>query len=823
MSNQILEMKYHPAKKEVEFRRFQGNVPIEIDKRSKLRKYMGQKGTFVLQDKGNEFLEDIVSCFDGERSVMINVITTKNDYEDFEQMVEYYNSQTEGAKIDSTLLAELPDMAETFDVVKKHGEESVAILKKHQSKFFEVINAKSPDTVKECVDSFVNDAQSEIDNIEGKIKAMGENNVNLCFAGVYSSGKSALINSILGYEILPEAISSETARMFRIQSPAEGENVRIVFSIRADYSEIMWSEKEQNFIFSAGPIENVTREEIQNEMNQNNGNAQHVQLNNILKKLNSLDVISPEIKVFFKIPLDNDKVQFTIYDTPGTDSNYIEHQGVLMDALSSQTHSILIFVVAPTKLEGEGNNVLLNYLNKLEHETNKASIDLGRSLFVMNWADSIITPEARKELPYKTITSKEDAGISIKLSDKKLFFTAAKHAYVAAAVRNGITDANQNYILKYDYGKILDPEVGRYYMMNHCALSEIATKKQLDASEAALAEARKNDDRAEVFHICSGVYALENEISLYGKKYAAAVRAFAIIDSVDKALNNMNNRAASLKSNNQADIDKVNNEIETLRMTLKQAIDKASSENALPSNKPLPENVLLDLHLDSRYITHEVVGKAKTNIGGILHRWFLNLIGKVHFRPEHKTKTESILNTTLNDYVNNFVEKRKKVLENQRDAFQRSIIDIIDSNGGVSAEAKRFIAQIKSPEIPTLDVTPITNLYKDKVRKSPILKIQQIDKDEFLDAVEKELTDIVNSLSQDAESEFRNAHVVLFSQVKSEFEQNLEKYSIVLKAKLDDKAAIENLGEKIQASVSELRQCQNNLEEIIWRVKNENR
>ncbi|MBD5512046.1 MAG: hypothetical protein HDR08_12485 [Lachnospiraceae bacterium] len=823
MSNQVLEMRYHPAKKEVEFRRFQGNAIIEIDKGSKLRKYMNQKGTFVLQDKGNEFLEDIAFCFDGERSVIINVITTKNDYEDFEQMVEYYNSQTTNAKMDITLLAELPDMVEAFDVVKKHGEESVSILKKHKAKFFEVLEATSPATVKECVDSFAKDAQSEIDNIEDKIKAMGENNVNLCFAGVYSAGKSALINSILGHEILPEAISSETARMFRIQSPAEEENVRIVFSIRADYSEIMWSDKEDTFIFTAGPIENATREEIQKEMNRVRGNARHIQLNNILKKLNSLEGVSSEIKVFFKIPLDNDRVQFTIYDTPGTDSNYIEHQSVLMDALSSQTHSILIFVVAPTKLEGEGNNVLLNYLNKLEHDTNKASIDLGRSLFVMNWADSILTPEARAELPFKTITSKEDSDISIKLSDKKLFFTAAKYAYVAAAVKNGIADENQNMILEDDYSKIRRPERGRYYMLNHCALSEIATKKQLDASEAALEQALENDDRAEVFHICSGVYALENEISLYGKKYAAAVRAFAIIDSVDKALNNMNDRAASLKSNNQADIDRVNNEIDTIRTTLNQAIDKVSREKELLPNRSLPENILLDLHLDRKYLTTEVVGKAQISIGKFLRKWFLGLFGKVNIKKEHKEKTESVLKAILKDYVNDFVEKREKLLENQRDDFQRCVTEIIKSNGGISDEAKRFIAQIHSPEISTPDIVSIIDLYDEKVSTSKILKKEQIDKDEFLTSVWKEMTDIVNPLAEDLERDFRDEYARLLSQVKSEFEQNLEKYSTMVKAKLDDKKAIENLGGKIQAAADELKQCQNKLEEIIWRVKDENR
>lgn len=823
MSNQILEMRYHPAKKEVEFRRFQGNAMIEIDKVSKLRKYMNQKGIFVLQDKGNEFLEDIASCFDGERSVTINVITTKNDYEDFEQMVEYYNSQTTGAKIDITLLAELPDMVEAFDVVKKHGEESVSILKKHQAKFSEVLDAKSPVTVKECVDSFAKDAQNEINNIGAKIKAMGENNVNLCFAGVYSAGKSALINSILGYEILPEAISSETARMFRIQSPAEGESVRIVFSILADCAEIIWSDKEDTFIFAAGPIENATREEIQKEMNRVRDNAQHIQLNNILKKLNSLEGISSEIKVFFKIPLDNDKVQFTIYDTPGTDSNYKEHQSVLMDALSSQTHSILIFVVAPTKLEGEGNNVLLNYLDELEHDTNKASIDLGRSLFVMNWADSIITPEARKELPFKTITSKENSDISIKLSDKKLFFTAAKYAYVAAAVKNDIADENQIMILEDDYGKIRRPERGRYYMLNHCALSEIATKKQIDASETALEQALENDDRAEVFHICSGVYALENEIRLYGKKYASAVRAFAIIDSVDKALNNMNNKAASLKSNNQADIDRVNKEIENIRTALKQAIEEAECENALPPNEPLPEDILLDLHLDSNYITHDVVEKTKKDIGRILKKWFLHLVGKVNFKPEHKEKTEAVLKTILKDYINEFTKKRKKLLEDQRDAFQKAVVEIIKANGGIGNEAISFIAQINSPEITEPDVENIVNLYDKKITTSKVFKIQQIDKKEFLDSVENEITGVVTHLAQTLEKDYRDEYAVLLNKVKGEYEHNLEKYSIILQAKLDDKAAIEKLGEKIQSAADELKRCQNDLEEIIWRVKDEDR
>lgn len=237
MAIQRLELMYHPAKKAVEFHRYQGDKTIDIDNTSKLAKYMSQNGKFILQDQGNQFLSDIASCFDGEKCVQIDVITTKSDFEDFEQMVEYYNNDNDqkkdpdkkGAEIEIKLSTELPDMEETFRAVKEHGKKSAGILETHKMKFHDVLKDNSPKEVKECVNSFIAEAQKEIDGIKEKIAAMKDTNVNLCFAGVYSAGKSALINAIIGYKILPEAIKSETARMFRIQSPKNGQPIRIVF------------------------------------------------------------------------------------------------------------------------------------------------------------------------------------------------------------------------------------------------------------------------------------------------------------------------------------------------------------------------------------------------------------------------------------------------------------------------------------------------------------------------------------------------------------------------------------------------------------------
>ena len=44
MNKQALQMKYHPAKKEVEFHRFQNGLEVPLKADSKLRQYMNKRG-----------------------------------------------------------------------------------------------------------------------------------------------------------------------------------------------------------------------------------------------------------------------------------------------------------------------------------------------------------------------------------------------------------------------------------------------------------------------------------------------------------------------------------------------------------------------------------------------------------------------------------------------------------------------------------------------------------------------------------------------------------------------------------------------------------
>lgn len=831
MSSQKLKMTYHPAKKEVLFERFgTDGAPVTIRKDSKLYKYMNQKGQFILQDHGDAFFEDIAKAFDGEISVKVEVVTTKSDFGDFEQMVEYYNEGHE-VKINATLLAELPDMNTTYIKVKEHGEKAIVILNKQKADF-QTIQTSTP-VVRDSINTFSKEVHDASKLIREKIDSMGDNNINLCFAGVYSTGKSTLINAILGYRILPEAIKSETARMFEIKSPQNNEPVRIVFDIDGVFTELLWNEKKQVFEFGAGPTENEVRESIQKSINTFSQKLQHEQILEILKGLNiSKDVGSP-ITIYFPIPLDNPNIQFTIYDTPGADSNYLEHQAVLQDALAEQTHSILVFVAAPNKLEGSGNNALLSYLKEAEEKDSKTSIDIGRSLFVINLIDSVYDPEHRKTLREAKITHKkkkeseentegvEDAGeeFTIELANKKLFFTSALFGYAAKAQQNHVSTSVEDRLIARRSDEVTDYDEGRYYQLNHVATSECATRKLLAYCDEALQNALVKNDNLTAVMVGSGIYALEREILTYGEKYAGAVKAFAIIDSVDKALAMMSKTAKSLEKQNQEDIDAVNREIAQLRNSIETSITEAYKRYEIVDRK-LPKNTMKELLLDKEYLIGAIEQPALTFVEKLLKGWFFGL-GRVNAKDSHKQEVKQKISNILADYSRKFLVSRQKVLEHIRDAFIEEIQAAIRSSGGISEQAKDYVCEIVPPEIRKVtNLIEFGDLYDSNRRIDKILfwNRTSVDKEAFKEDVKVKLASITGSMAKDFADDYVSAVSTLLNQVQQEFNLNMDKYSNIMQAKLADKKAMEELRMKIMATEASLTSCQNELNSTIWSV-----
>lgn len=830
MSKQVLKMKYHPAKKEVEFQRFQDGKEVVIRSDSVLRtKYMNKRGNFVLQDYGNEFFDDIADAFDGLETVDIEVTTTKLDFEDFSQMIEYYNEDGK-CKINATLVAELPDMKQAFAEAVKCGKEAVAQLQYHNGQIFDFYHKEQNSSVKAKAENYREQIREEIANIKEKITSMSDNTVNLCFTGVYSAGKSALINAILGYKILPESIESKTAKMFRISSPKKGEKITICFELQGSYTELEWNNNTNSFDIVWGPNESDERKKIQEKIYQ--GNAEkwpcHTQIRELLGVINSSPVSSSEIRVYFPISLDNDSVQFTIYDTPGTDSNYEEHKKVLSHALNEQRQSILIFVTAPDKVEGSGNNMLLDQLKKTEKKNSKTSIDLGRSLFVINKADTI-TKDAREILQNQSIKYNNDDSFSIKLSDKKLFFTSAFYGYAAKAKQNNIaTPTDESLLIA---GNALLSNLGIpmsfCYKQDHCASSQIATKRLQDRCDKAVQAV--GDDGAKKLWITSGMYALETEIREYGEKYASAVKAFAIINSVDKALTKLSDQTDSLQNSNQQRILQMEKDIIELRRTIDEEIN-AEYKKRLPSGEleQLPAEVRKRLKLDSITLQSDLIEKVLNKIDKLLleHAHLFNG-NKLKLFNENEIKTmQGLIESAIGDFIDEFSIARKELLTKERDSFMEAVQEAIARNGRISDSAKRQFKDISKPQISQVlfngeRIKNIQMTYK-KEKKRFIWKTEYLNKDEFKKALEGELTGKARELREAFQHDYRESLAQLLNEISDRYEKNLEQYSLTMKAMIQDKEAMKRLGIKLGEAAQSLKECQVGLDNTIWKeLKND--
>lgn len=822
MSKNVLQMKYHAAKKEISFKRFQDGEEIVIKTGGALSKYVNMKGKFILQDFGNSFFRDIAKVFDGIKKVEIQAIMTKLDYEDLEQMVENYNQEPKReCTFLPTFLAELPDMKTTYEEVKKFGKSAIGVLGKHRSKLFDL--PLDNENVRDSVESFAKQIDEEIKNIEDKITSLSDNRVSLCFTGVYSSGKSALINALLGYKILPEDIKSETAKMFRVYSPEKKNKEKIIFDICNVYTVLQWNDSDGVFEFKKGPSENVTRKEIQELLNnvKKQGKRKDEQINSLLVKLNKYEEVSSEIRIEFPIPLDKDTVQFTIYDTPGTDSNYTVHQSVLTEALENQTQSILIFVAKPDGLEGSGNNALLNYLKEAESKHSKTSIDISRSLFVINKADGQ-TDSSRKTLQHEEIKNQEDGELTIKLEDKKLFFTSALYGYVAKSIKNGTASRQEQALLL--AGKAILATDGNpmsyCFRENRCASSEFATKSMIERCENALEKAISEDDSVGIIEICSGLYALETEIIQYGEKYAAAVKAFAIIDSVDKALAKLTKQACSLRDSNQEEIAVIEKNIKELKDTINGAIESEYHTRAISKEKAIPEEIRKRLKIDSKTLKESLIGDTEIYLNKTLKGSFFG-IGKVKFRETDKTKIKDGISGIISEFTNRFMTERENLLTEERDAFSEAVQKAIRDNGNISEAAKEFFQDIPEPEISrTKGITNLDGIYNSNKRVERFLiffEKERLDKKSFIEDVKDGLQTIATDMTNEYSADYQKALETILMAIKSNFEQNLAKYSLYMKAMIDNKEVMKKLGTKIEDAAADLTACEDDLNAIIWK------
>lgn len=388
--------------------------------------------------------------------------------------------------------------------------------------------------------------------------------IGLCVMGLYSSGKSAFINSLIGQEILPSASDPATAKVYKIRASEkckiafmfQGEKYEITFDgigwgvYKNPNSEIMQAIKsmidnkkpEQHLYWTLLALNNYAQKEgkerheellkcynllfdstesEKDDDEDDDEKSDDEKIGELLEKHrikeltkegylteNKLgDVI--EVSVNFQhsyLPLD-DEFEFVIYDTPGSNSvMFREHMDILKDSLEQQTNGLPIYVTTPDSMDSTDNQRIIKIIKKMG-----GALDLSNMMVVVNKSDE----KAESELRGKS-ENKENLLVT-KWKANGVYFVSSIMGLGGKKEKSEDKDnwINESYAenFKKNIEGFSNPECEQYKRLFEYNILPEDSKKQIVKRTGKIAD-------TELLIWNSGIPCVEEEIGIFARKYA---------------------------------------------------------------------------------------------------------------------------------------------------------------------------------------------------------------------------------------------------------------------------------------------------------------
>ena len=831
-----LMIMYHPVKKEIHFlAKVKGEfleVPYKIC--PNLIPYSPEHGEFLLQNQGNKFFNDIYEQFSNEKISLV-FKGTQVDYEDFCEKIAEYNKYAGEDRFTISNFIELPSVTEIFSRISDFCDETLNLF-----------DSELKDS--EIQQSFQNRKQEFFK----KRELMSCSDINICLVGTYSSGKSTFINTLIGRRILPESINSETAKMFRIRN---AKNPSIMFNLcSSDNTQpnkvtLSWNETKKKFVFESERPCETTKRKIQNEIN----NAlvfhlqPHEQLYQILKSINELpnavsddanEYVDGIIDVNYPSQLDPN-LNFTFYDTPGTDSNSNEHLLVLQKALQQQTNSILIVLYEPTKMEGTGNSTLYKLIHSSRESVDtkdQVHIDLTRSLHIINQADT-------RSLTDLANLKNKKVGISLKETDKiyneqaeyidlateRLFFVSSKAAYIAKAIEANVDTEDErlwlaNHRNEINNTPLMDPllkkdedsevETGMYFKLNKMANADNDTQRLLEDCMEELKKCDEPNDNSlyPILHrvyVNSGMFAVEKEIIRYGQKYALAVKAKGLYDSISSVVNFIRDDYKAIEAQARLSKEQISQNIKTMKTTMVSDIDKACEEYLEDLN---PKSIY-SRFLEVQAFT-EIIESRKAQASKIADKmkW-------IAIRPEVFEEKNNLIRQELNRYLMEIDEyykvNREIILKLQIEDLRNRLVKTITGYQGIDEELVRRIANVSDTQIPPSSLKALRmDEYINK--QKAIFIFSTNDKKSYKNDIEAMFAATTMQQYESYMAEIISVAKAKTAELKTEFKNNIDTISSNLEFLINDEKEAAKMQEKAKAVLELVDARDKALNQRIW-------
>jgi GTPase Era involved in 16S rRNA processing len=331
-----------------------------------------------------------------------------------------------------------------------------------------------------------------------------------------SSGKSTLINAILGQEILPARNEATTAKIAQIHDDDNAKG----FTVRGLKKDVDGSYK---------PVTEETAATLEE-----------------LEKLNSSDDIN-KIEITGNIPgINSREMRLLLSDTPGpNNSQSIDHAKHIDDLIKADYKPMIMYILNATQLEINDDKSLLEKISTAMDGSGKQGAD--RFLFVLNKADEI---DPDKEFIGKKVSDCKG------YLEKNFSITGARIFPVSAQLAKLIRMSQAGRKLTEDEGDFLEKKKPRFinrkerHFSDYVSLSPSCKKRQEEILQNAKAA---NDENTQAL-VYSGIYAIELAMNEYLEKYALTAKiskAVGVFISIINRLDLKNKTEKELAKNHE--------------------------------------------------------------------------------------------------------------------------------------------------------------------------------------------------------------------------------------------------------------------------------
>ncbi len=603
-----------------------------------------------------------------------------------------------------------------------------------------------------------------------------------------SSGKSTLINALLGQKLMPAKQEACTATITEIKDNDEGGFRANVYDTNGDLIQ--------------------THSKLTLE---------------IMNSLNSDPKVS-KIRAEGDIPfVGADDVSLVLVDTPGpNNSRDPEHKAATYRMLSESSKTVVLYILNATQLATNDDYNLLKHVAESMKVGGKQSRD--RFIFVINKLDDFKKGEDSVEAAITKVKEYlKDNGI-----ENANIYPAS--ALTALYIRTILSDSNE--CKDEDEVDAAELKVRKFNRNEEMHFENFAplTPSARSEIEKLLEEAKNSNDANKEALIHCGIISIEQAITMYVRKYAKTAKIKNIVDTFSKRLESAKSFESTKQeiSENQDKHKEILANIEIIRKKIdngedakkfKERIDNINYDAEI---KKTTNNII---KAAQEKIT-EKLSKSETKMSRVEAEIVCNdfAIFADNLQADIRVKLEDLIEKHIHKSANDlFEEYKKKISELSSDVNVGSIgIDPFKLMAGdISTDVSSLISNLTETESVKVDEVWVEN--KNKRWWKPWTWFDEdghteavYEDQEFVDGtklaqkffapLQEQLYENINNAVKYAKAQSLN--------IKNEFKKKFAELDAVLKEKLKELEECANNAKDVERMIRESQAKLNWLEEI---------